>query len=52
MADYGPPGILFSRNDALANIQQAREAVDLIEALDAEARTRLAILLIVSRRPG
>ncbi|MEH3145538.1 MAG: hypothetical protein PGN34_09335 [Methylobacterium frigidaeris] len=49
-ADYSPPQPLFSRTRALALIDQAREAVRLIEALETGQRQQLAILLIGRQR--
>ena len=49
-ADYEPLMPLFNRSQTLAIIEEARRAVVLIEQLDAEARLRLSILLVVSKR--
>jgi hypothetical protein len=49
-ADYGPPAALLSRGFALTLIGQAREAIALLESLDAEARLNLAVLLIARQR--
>lgn len=49
-ADYAPPSALFSRTEALALIDEARDAITLIEGLDAKARLDLAILLLARPR--
>ena len=51
LADYGPPGQVFTQTEALALIQKARGAVDSIQQLDPDARMRLAILLVINKRP-
>ncbi len=52
VADYSPPSVLFNRPDALANVARARAAIGLLARLDGRARTKLAVLLLVSRRPA
>jgi len=52
VADYAPPSILVTRPDALALVAQARTAVGLLGRLDARTRTKLAVLLLVARRPA
>ena len=49
-ADYAPPSALFSRMQTLALIDEARDAIVLIESLDAKARLELAVLLIARQR--
>lgn len=49
-ADYAPPSALFSRTQTLALIDAARDAIALIEALEAGQRLELAILLIARVR--
>ena len=50
-ADYLPPRIVLNgRGETLALIAQAREAVELIETLDSDARRTLAVLLIAKPR--
>ncbi|MDV2985060.1 UNVERIFIED_CONTAM: hypothetical protein Q9R58_12130 [Methylobacteriaceae bacterium AG10] len=49
-ADYAPPSALFSRTEALALIDEARDAIALIEGLDSKARLHLAILLLARQR--
>lgn len=48
-ADYERPRVLLSRNAAVLLIRNAREAVDLLAALDEDARRRLAVELLVAR---
>lgn len=50
-ADYAPPSFTVTRLDAEAAVAQARDAVAIIAGLGAEARTRLALLLLVTQRP-
>ncbi len=49
-ADYAPPGSNLSRTQTLDLIDDARDAVALIEDLDTRARLDLAILLIARQR--
>lgn len=49
-ADYAPPGSLFSATQTRDLVDDARNAVDLIQALDARARLQLAILLVARQR--
>lgn len=51
-ADYAPPSALFSRTEALALLDEARDAIALIEGLDSKARLDLAILLLARPRAG
>ena len=48
-ADYERPMVLFSRSEAMVLIGQAREAVELLAALDEDARRRLAVELLVAK---
>lgn len=49
-ADYASPSLIVTRMEAVAAIAQARDAVAIIAGLDADARTKLAILLLVAQR--
>lgn len=49
-ADYAPPAALFGHTQTLDLIDDARDAVALIEDLDAALRLDLAILLIARQR--
>ena len=50
-ADYSPPQALLSQRQAQALLEEAREAIKLIEALSPrDERRRLAILLIAKPR--
>jgi hypothetical protein len=48
-ADYERPRVLFSPAEVLLLIDDAREAVDLLAAMDEDARRRLAVELLVAR---
>ncbi|MEH3118505.1 MAG: hypothetical protein PGN25_13165 [Methylorubrum populi] len=50
LADYAPPSALFSRMQTLALIEEARDAIALIEGLASKARLQLAILLLARQR--
>lgn len=50
LADYAPPEYRLSRPQTLASIEQAAEVVTLIQAWDGEARTRVAVHLLVATR--
>ncbi|WP_342151322.1 hypothetical protein [Methylorubrum sp. SB2] len=49
-ADYRTPALNLSRDSTLQLIAEAREVVDLIEALPPEDRLKLAILLVTKAR--
>ena len=51
-ADYAPPFITVTHGEALASVTQAREAVTMLGALDASGKTKLAVLLLIARRPA
>lgn len=51
-ADYAPPAAIFSRTQTCLLIDDARDAISLIENLDAKARLELAILLVACQRPA
>lgn len=48
-ADYERPRVLFSRTEVLLLIADAREAIDLLAAMDDDARRRLAVELLVAK---
>lgn len=48
-ADYERPRVLFSRVRTLLLIADAREAIDLLSALDEDARRRLSVELLVAK---
>ena len=48
-ADYGRPSVLFSRLKTQLLIDDARDAIDLLTALDEDARRRLAVELLVAK---
>ncbi len=48
-ADYERPRVLFSRAEALLLLRDAREAVDLLDAMDEDARRRLAVEVLVAK---
>ncbi len=48
-ADYERPRMLFSRVRALLLIADAREAIELLTAMDDDARRRLAVELLVAK---
>ena len=49
-ADYSPPAPLFDPKRTFALIDDARDAIALIEALGSESRLRLAVLLVARQR--
>lgn len=49
-ADYSPPAPLFNQTQTLGLIGDARDAIALIEGLDAKARLELAVLLVSRQR--
>ena len=49
-ADYAPPRALFHRTQFLALIDDARDAIALIDALDEKSRLQLAVLLVSRQR--
>ena len=51
-ADYAPPAAIFSVTQTCLLIDDARNAIALIEDLEAKARLELAILLIARQRPA
>lgn len=51
-ADYAPPFIAVTRGEALASVAQAHEAVTMLGTLAARERTKLAVLLLIARRPA
>ncbi len=48
-ADYERPRVLLSRNEAVLSIRNAREAIELLTAMDDDARRRLAVELLVAK---
>lgn len=48
-ADYERPRVLFSRIEVLLLIGDAREAIDLLAAMDDDGRRRLAVELLVAK---
>ena len=48
-ADYERPRVLFSRVEVLLLIADAREAIELLAAMDEDARRRLAVELLVAK---
>ena len=50
-ADNERPRVLFSRVEVLLLIGDAREAVDLLAAMDEDARRRSAVELLVAKAP-
>lgn len=48
-ADYERPRVLFSRVEVLLLIDDARDAIALLAALDEDARRRLAVELLVAK---
>jgi len=50
LADYSPPALLVNKNETLAIVARAREAVEALESLGDDQRRKLAILLITKAR--
>ena len=48
-ADYERPRVLLSRNEAVLSIRNAREAIELLTAMDDDARRQLAVELLVAK---
>ena len=51
LADYAPPSHAFTPGEVMTLIGHARTAVGLLRSLDPEAQARLAVALLIARRP-
>ncbi len=52
LADYAPPSHAFAPGEVVALIRHARKAIELLQNLDPEAQARLAVALLIARRPA
>ena len=52
LADYAPPSHVFRSGEVTTLIGHAREAIELLQSLGPEAQARLAVALLIARRPA